>query len=60
MISDGDKARIDKMSLDDMEHVWNTTPSFAWPFKSAEVGDYFCERFERLKAERDDHLADPY
>lgn len=59
-MTDDDKRRIDAMSLSDMEHVWNRTPSFAWPFRDSDVGDYFCERFERLKQERDDHLADPY
>lgn len=58
-MTEDDKQRIDAMTLDDMEHVLSTTPSFAWPFRDADVGDYFYERYDRLRIERDDHLADP-
>lgn len=47
------------MSLDDMDHIWHNTASFSWPFHDSDVGDYFCERYDRLKSEQSGHLADP-
>lgn len=54
-----DKDRIDKMTLEEMDHIWTNTASFSWPFRYSDTGDYFCDRYERLKAESAGHLADP-
>lgn len=59
MISDADRQRVDAMTLDDMDHIFHNTPSFAWPFSNEELGEYFCERYDRLKGEQSGHLADP-
>lgn len=58
-MTDEDKRRIDAMSLDDMQHALDNTPSFAWPFKDRDTGDYFYERYYRLGDEQRGHLDDP-
>lgn len=59
MISDADRQKIDAMNLDDMEHILHNTPSFAWPFRNWDTGEYFYERYDKLRGEQDGHLADP-
>lgn len=58
-MTEEDKSRIDAMDLWEMDRVFKQTASFSWPFKDGDTGDYFCERYERLRNERADHLADP-
>lgn len=44
-----DKARIDQMTLKDMEHVVFHTPVFSWPFKDADTGEYFLRRYDAAR-----------
>lgn len=58
-MTEDDKQRIDEMTVEQMDRVFHSTPPGAWPFRDPDTGEYFCERFDRLKRERDGHLADP-
>lgn len=54
-----DKERIDKLNLEEMDVIFINSGPTSWPFRDPDTGDYFCDRYERLKGEAAGHLADP-
>lgn len=47
-LTDSDRARIDAMSLHDMEFIFATMTPMSWPFNDREAGDYFLKRYEEF------------